>query len=59
MEWPSLAANAVGDVGGAVMWGGGAFEENCGAVIHDFRIGYRTLGQLNVEKSNAVPIPAY
>ncbi len=39
VEWPSLAANAAGDVGGAVMWGGGAFEENCGAVIHDSRSG--------------------
>ena len=39
VEWPSLTANAAGDLGGAVMWGGGAFEENCGAVVHDSRSG--------------------
>jgi hypothetical protein len=35
VEWSSLAANSAGDVGGAVMWGGGAYEENCGAVVND------------------------
>jgi hypothetical protein len=35
VQWPSLAANSAGDVGGSVMWGGGAFEENCAAVVHD------------------------
>ena len=39
VEWPSLAANSAGDVGGSVMWGGGAFEENCAAVVHDSRSG--------------------
>jgi len=32
----------------------GDFKLQSGAVIRDFRIGYRTLGRLNAEKSNAV-----
>jgi len=32
----------------------GDFKLQSGAVIRDFRIGYRTLGTLNAEKSNAV-----
>lgn len=30
-----------------------------GGVIHDFRLGYRTLGKLNAEKSNAVIWPTW
>src|SRR5271157_5120034 len=30
-----------------------------GAVLHDFRIGYRTLGKLNAAKSNAVLWPTW
>ena len=30
-----------------------------GAVIHDFRLGYRTLGKLNAEKSNAILWPSW
>lgn len=30
-----------------------------GAVIHDFRLGYRTLGKLNPEKSNAILWPSW
>ncbi|PYU23564.1 MAG: homoserine acetyltransferase [Acidobacteria bacterium] len=37
----------------------GDFKLQRSAVIHDFRIGYRTLGQLNVEKSNAVLWPTW
>ncbi|MGA7552906.1 MAG: hypothetical protein WBW54_04125, partial [Candidatus Acidiferrales bacterium] len=29
----------------------GDFKLKSGAVIHDFRLGYRTLGTLNAEKS--------
>jgi len=32
----------------------GDFKLQSGAVIHDFRLGYRTLGKLNADKSNAV-----
>src|ERR1700741_961476 len=31
----------------------GDFKLRNGSVIHDFRIGYRTVGQLNTDKSNA------
>ncbi len=30
-----------------------------GAVIHEFRLGYRTIGQLNAEKSNAILWPTW
>ena len=30
-----------------------------GAVIHDFRLGYRTLGKLNSARSNAVLWPTW
>lgn len=30
-----------------------------GAVIHDFHLGYRTLGKLNAEKSNAILWPSW
>jgi homoserine O-acetyltransferase/O-succinyltransferase len=37
----------------------GDFKLQSGAVIHDFRLGYRTLGKLNNDKSNAVLWPTY
>jgi homoserine O-acetyltransferase len=37
----------------------GDLKLRSGAVIRDFRIGYRTLGKLNPEKSNAVLWPTY
>jgi homoserine O-acetyltransferase len=37
----------------------GEFKLQGGAVVHDFRLGYRTLGKLNVEKSNAVLWPTW
>jgi len=37
----------------------GDFKLQSGAVLHDFRIGYRTLGKLNDEKSNAVLWPTW
>jgi len=35
----------------------GEFKLQRGTVLHDFRIGYRTLGKLNAQKSNAVLWP--
>jgi homoserine acetyltransferase len=32
----------------------GEFKLQSGDVMHEFRIGYRTLGRLNADKSNAV-----
>jgi homoserine O-acetyltransferase len=37
----------------------GEFKLQSGSVIHDFRLGYRTLGKLNAEKSNAVLWPTW
>lgn len=37
----------------------GDFRLQSRAVVHDFRIGYRTLGKLNADKSNAVLWPTW
>ena len=37
----------------------GDFKLQSGKVIHDFRIGYRTLGALNAAKSNAILFPTW
>jgi len=37
----------------------GDFKLQSGAVIHEFRLSYRTLGQLNNEKSNAILWPSW
>ena len=37
----------------------GDFKLRNGEVIHDFRLGYRTLGKLNADKSNAVLWPTW
>src|SRR5258708_3204598 len=37
----------------------GEFKLQSGEVIHDFRLGYRTLGKLNADKSNAILWPTW
>jgi len=37
----------------------GDLKLHSGAVIHDFRMGYRTLGTLNADKSNAILWPTW
>jgi homoserine O-acetyltransferase/O-succinyltransferase len=37
----------------------GDFKLQSGAVVHDFKLGYRTLGALNSEKSNAILWPTW
>lgn len=37
----------------------GDFALKSGEVIHDFRLGYRTLGALNADKSNAILFPTW
>ena len=37
----------------------GEFKLQNGAVIHDFRLGYRTLGKLNADRSNAILFPSW
>ena len=37
----------------------GEFKLRSGEVLHDFRLGYRTVGKLNAERSNAVLWPTW
>jgi len=37
----------------------GDFQLQSGSVIRDFRVGYRTLGKLNAEKSNTILFPTW
>lgn len=37
----------------------GDFKLQNGSVIHDFKLGYRTLGKLNADKSNAILWPTW
>jgi homoserine O-acetyltransferase len=37
----------------------GEFKLQSGAVLHDFRVGYRTMGKLNADKSNAILWPTW
>jgi homoserine O-acetyltransferase len=37
----------------------GEFKLQSGAVLHNFRLGYRTLGTLNADKSNAILWPSW
>jgi homoserine O-acetyltransferase len=37
----------------------GDFKLQSGGMIHEFRLGYRTLGKLNAEKSNAILWPTW
>jgi homoserine O-acetyltransferase/O-succinyltransferase len=37
----------------------GDFQLENGAVVHDFRVGYRTIGRLNGQKSNAILFPSW
>jgi homoserine acetyltransferase len=37
----------------------GDFRLQSGSVIHDFRLGYRTLGKLNADRSNAILWPTW
>src|SRR5712692_6946751 len=48
---PAEGAQQVAELGDLNLRGGG--------VIHDFRIGYRTLGKLNTDRSNAILWPTW
>ncbi|HEY6944167.1 MAG TPA: alpha/beta fold hydrolase [Candidatus Acidoferrum sp.] len=54
-----FAAQTVSPEGAQQFANLGDFRLRSGGVIHDFRLGYRTLGKLNVEKSNAVLWPTW
>lgn len=50
----------VQDAGGAQLFATlGEFKLQSGVVLHDFHIGYRTLGKLNAGKTNAVLWPTW
>jgi homoserine O-acetyltransferase len=51
---PSQDASRRGEEGAQQFADFGDFKLQSGAVIHDFQLGYRTLGALNAEKSNAI-----
>src|SRR5580658_11179410 len=50
----SQAVSSRGEEGTQQFADFGDFKLQSGAVIHDFQLGYRTLGALNAEKSNAI-----
>jgi homoserine O-acetyltransferase/O-succinyltransferase len=52
-------ARSRGDEGAQQFADFGDFKLQSGAVIHDFRLGYRTLGALNAKKSNAILWPTW
>jgi homoserine O-acetyltransferase/O-succinyltransferase len=53
------AAEARGEEGAQQFAELGDLKLQSGAVIHDFRLGYRTAGALNAEKSNALLWPTW
>ena len=55
----SQGARSRGEEGAQQFADFGDFKLQSGAVIHDFRLGYRTLGRLNAEKSNAILWPTW
>jgi homoserine O-acetyltransferase len=58
LSCPALAQSSIGE--GAQQFAQlGEFKLHSGAVIHNFRIGYRTLGKLNENRSNAVLWPTW
>jgi Ca2+-binding RTX toxin-like protein len=52
--YPSIAPNARGDLGGTVLWGGGANYENCGGLVRDSTSG-NLWGFLPITSSTADP----
>jgi homoserine O-acetyltransferase/O-succinyltransferase len=58
--WPAPSAAQAAPSEGAQQFAEfGDFRLRNGSVIHDFRLGYRTLGKLNEEKSNAIVWPSW
>jgi homoserine O-acetyltransferase len=55
----SQAVSSRGEEGTQQFADFGDFKLQSGAVIHDFQLGYRTLGALNAEKSNAILWPTW
>jgi homoserine O-acetyltransferase len=56
---PSVSAQSLPEQGAQQFAAFGDFKLQNGDVIHDFRLGYRTLGKLNADRSNAVLWPTW
>ncbi len=56
---PAVSAQSLRDEGIQQFAAFGDFKLQSGEVIHDFRLGYRTLGRLNADSSNAVLWPTW
>ncbi len=56
---PAASAQSLSEEGKQQFAGFGDFKLQSGDVIHDFHLGYRALGRLNVDKSNAVLWPTW
>src|SRR5216683_3305921 len=56
---PSASAQQQPQEGVQQFAGLGNFKLQNGSVIFDFRVGYRTLGRLNADKSNAILWPTW
>ena len=60
LSWSILTAAQANAQEGALQFADfGAFKLRNGSVIQDFHLGYRTLGKLNPERSNAVLWPTW
>ncbi|MBT7279545.1 MAG: homoserine O-acetyltransferase [Rhodobiaceae bacterium] len=56
MSQPVSEAPTKTDLGETVLFKGAALKLDCGAALQDLEIAFRTYGQLNAEKSNAILI---
>ena len=56
---PAAFAQSLPDEGREQFAAFGDFKLQNGDIIHDFRLGYRTLGKLNADRSNAILWPTW
>ncbi len=56
---PAVSAQSLPEHGAQQFADFGDFKLQSGDVIHDFHLGYRTLGKLNADRSNAVLWPTW
>ena len=56
MDRPVSEAQTKTDLGETVLFKGAALKLDCGAALEDIEIAFRTYGQLNAEKTNAILI---
>jgi homoserine O-acetyltransferase/O-succinyltransferase len=60
LSWTALCASQTTQPEGAQQFAElGDFRLQNGSIIHDFNLGYRTLGKLNAQKSNAILWPSW